>query len=167
MRLDLDLTLLREARSVSMTRELCVGSLRTLGVTAECAADCELALSEACTNALRHTGGRSSYRVHIWVEQTSCRIEVTDNGPGFAASRPPRSGGPSASAPDADSEGGRGLMMIRAVVDHLEVTSGSGGVVVRMEKELSFRDPQPHDQRPPPVGTVEAEDWARPALPIP
>lgn len=81
------LHLRREAASVPLARRLLLGTMETAGVDPEIAHDLSLALTEACANAVEHggaDGASQSYRVTAFIDGDTCRIEVTDSGPGFA-----------------------------------------------------------------------------------
>jgi serine/threonine-protein kinase RsbW len=54
VQVELALSLPREQRSVPVVRHLVRAAMRTLGVDADWINDVEVALSEACTNVLRH-----------------------------------------------------------------------------------------------------------------
>ena len=99
--------------TVAVARHALDGLLDSAGVTAAVCGDLALALTEACTNAVRHAAGGSSYRVHLHVDDGRCLIEVCDRGPGFDLRLVP--------APDLDGDGRRGLLIMRAVVDQIRV----------------------------------------------
>ncbi|WP_086705866.1 ATP-binding protein [Streptomyces antimycoticus] len=150
----------REAASVPLARRLLLGTMETAGVDPEISYDLSVALSEACANAVEH-GGRDGtggdYRVTAYIDGDTCRIEVTDSGPGFAGRgavrregrtrnerRPtgaPRPQQPRSPAPP-QAEHGRGLFLIEALTDHVRYRDrpGRGGVVVSFDKILKWRE---------------------------
>jgi serine/threonine-protein kinase RsbW len=73
----------RETISVPVMRRVLGETLDTLGVDAECVADLLLAVTEACTNVLRHSGPGFRYEVTAMVGAHCCVLEVVDNGRGF------------------------------------------------------------------------------------
>jgi len=73
----------RETISVPVMRRMLGDILRRLGVDEECVADLLLAVTEACTNVLRHSGPGRRYEVVALVSRNRCVIEVVDNGRGF------------------------------------------------------------------------------------
>jgi serine/threonine-protein kinase RsbW len=73
----------RETISVPVMRRVLGGILDRLGVDEECVADLLLAVTEACTNVLRHSGPGHRYEVVALVGRNRCVIEVVDNGRGF------------------------------------------------------------------------------------
>ncbi|MET7762432.1 ATP-binding protein [Streptomyces sp. NPDC005355] len=151
----------REAASVALARRLLLGTMETAGVDPEISYDLSVALSEACANAVEHGGGDGTggdYRVTAFIDGDTCRIEVTDSGPGFAhrsstvrresrtrgERRPPgapRQQHPHGPAP-AQAEHGRGLFLIEALTDHVRYRDrpGRGGVVVSFDKILKWRE---------------------------
>jgi len=93
--------------------------------------DLFLALQEALANAVRH-GCRDDPAKQIFcsvqVDPAAFTIGIRDSGAGFDAQRLAAPGG---SAPNL-SESGRGIFLMRSVMD--EVTHGRGGSEVRLRK---------------------------------
>src|SRR5207237_7252504 len=109
-------------------------ALSELGVDTECASDIEVALSEACTNVLDHVGEDEEYEVRLRISDQLCVIQVIDSGAGFDA-------GPLGHR-DAEhnAEAGRGIQLMRALVDRVDFTRGGAhGTVVQLEKALVLR----------------------------
>jgi serine/threonine-protein kinase RsbW len=79
----------RETISVPVMRRIVGEMLDKLGVDEECIADLLLAVTEACTNVLRHSGPGLRYEVTARVGPHSCVLEVVDNGRGFDPSALP------------------------------------------------------------------------------
>jgi serine/threonine-protein kinase RsbW len=73
----------RETISVPVVRRVLGETLDRLGVDPECVADLLLAVTEACTNVLRHSGPGFRYEVTVEVGRHHCMLEVVDNGCGF------------------------------------------------------------------------------------
>jgi serine/threonine-protein kinase RsbW len=86
--------------------------------------DLKLALTEACTNSVRHAYGDDLGEVQITYElhADSLVVEVVDRGAGFA----PRDRGPGDEFAEL-SEGGLGIAIIEALTDELEIGEASGG----------------------------------------
>ncbi len=99
-------------------------------------ADLKLALTEACTNSVRHAYEDGNGEVEIWYELRDGQlvVEVSDQGPGFA---PP--GEHDRREEDELSEGGLGIAIIRALTDELELVAdpGGGGTRLRFVKNLA------------------------------
>lgn len=84
-----------------------------------------LATYEALANVASHAYDSSGVvEVHAHVP-TESRVEVVVRDRGRW--RPP-----STSSADDSAPGGRGLVLIRSLADHVEVSTGAGGTTVRM-----------------------------------
>jgi serine/threonine-protein kinase RsbW len=135
MELSLALTLPRDEQTVPVARHIVRNAMDQVGVEADCVYDFELALSEACTNVLLHSGPGDQYVVRLDVEDGIGRIRVIDVGHGFDSARL-RAGDP---LPEA--ERGRGLGLMQAMVDRVQFTARpEAGTIVTLEKALSYRD---------------------------
>ena len=135
MHLQLRLRLPGEERSVPVVRRVLGHALDVLGVRRDCVNDLELVISEACTNVLDHAGPRDEYAVLVVIDGRDCTIEVCDEGSGF--SHPPPA--PPGTLIDPDAEHGRGVQLMRALVDRLDFTAGDDrGTVVRLHKTLTY-----------------------------
>jgi serine/threonine-protein kinase RsbW len=80
----------REALSVPVMRHMLGDSLRALGAEDQGVADLLLAVTEACTNVVRHGGPGRRYEVVASVGRGGCRVEVVNTGRAFD---PARAGG--------------------------------------------------------------------------
>ncbi len=93
----------------------------------------ELAVSEACTNAIRHGAAHASAMVTVTfrVYKTELVIEVSDQGAGFDFDTVPQ--------PEFDRhpEGGYGIYIIRTMMDQVRYSRGDGINTLTMKK--SFR----------------------------
>jgi serine/threonine-protein kinase RsbW len=135
------LRLPRDAASVPLTRRVLEAALVSLGVADDCRADVQLALSEACTNVIRHAVPSQSYQVQVGFDERRCTIEVLDEGPGIEDEGP---GIEMASTVKAMAspfdEHGRGLRIIALVADEVEVRRRRPhGTLLRFVKRLTFR----------------------------
>jgi serine/threonine-protein kinase RsbW len=134
MELSLALTLPRDEQTVPVARHIVRNALVQAGVEPDCVYDVELALSEACTNVLLHSGPGDQYIVRLDMEDEIGRIRVVDVGHGFDSAR--------LQAGDAlpEAERGRGLGLMRALVDRVQLaTRPEAGTIVTLEKALTFR----------------------------
>lgn len=89
----------REALSVPVMRHMLGDALRSLGADDQGLADLLLAVTEACTNVVRHGGPGRRYEVVASVGRGGCRVDVLNNGRGMhhgrlASMRIPRPGWP-------------------------------------------------------------------------
>ncbi len=131
MQISFALSLPVDAATVPVVRSLARAAMATLGVTDACLADVEVVLTEACTNALRHAGGEDEYQVEMEVNEEFANIRVLDKGRGLDHRR---LGGEAAHS----SEGGRGILLMRALVDDISFDSRpKSGTVVNLTKRLS------------------------------
>jgi serine/threonine-protein kinase RsbW len=73
----------REALSIPVMRRVLGDTLGRLGLDEECIADLVLAVTEACTNVLLHSGPGRPYEVVAHVGRERCLLEVVDSGRGF------------------------------------------------------------------------------------
>ena len=98
--------------------------------------DLLVAVSELSTNAVQHaSGGDGSVAVRGWVSGDAIVIEVEDDGVGFDDP------GPGDGILDLDSERGRGLYIVRSLVDDIEFDRQPGRMVVRFCKDDMLRAP--------------------------
>lgn len=108
--------------------------MERLGVEPECVDDMELAVTEACTNVLLHAGAQDEYQVSVEVNEKLCEIQVTDAGEGFDTSK-------LSSETDVTSETGRGIQLMKALVDRVQFLSKpQDGTIVRLIKEVQLKD---------------------------
>ena len=113
-----------------------IARLRAEPLSQEVLGDLKLALTEACTNSVRHAYGGGEGLVEIVYELHADRlvVEVSDNGVGFVP--PPQ---PSTALADEDlSEGGLGIAIIEALADEFDIgESAHGGSRLRFVKHLA------------------------------
>ena len=102
-----------------------IAGLRGEPLADEVLGDLKLALTEACTNSVRHAYGGAGGAVSIAYELHADRlvVEVVDEGPGFE----PDHGRAPFDEEDELSEGGLGIAIIEALTDEFEITRGDGG----------------------------------------
>jgi anti-sigma regulatory factor (Ser/Thr protein kinase) len=79
----------REALSVPVMRHMLGDALRGLGADDDGLAELLLAVTEACTNVVRHGGPGRRYEVVASLGRRGCRIEVQNTWQGFAGGRLP------------------------------------------------------------------------------
>ncbi len=124
---------------VVLCRLALAGLLRDRGFSEETVADLKLAISEACTNSVRHAypdpdeeAGR--VRVSFTVREDRVIMVVRDEGCGFDES----AGLDTQPLPDGSlvaGEGGMGMSLIRAVVDDFLLEHpASGGTCLTLTK---------------------------------
>lgn len=132
----LSLQLPRDRLSVPVTRHLVRSAMKEVGVVTEDADAVELAVTEACANVIDHSGPGDAYDVMVSIGTAACHIRVVDVGRGFdhAALSVP-------SMAATDSEHGRGVALMHALVDQVRFESvPEQGTVVHLVKHLRFDD---------------------------
>jgi serine/threonine-protein kinase RsbW len=116
------LTIPAKAEYISLGRLALTGLSHVRELTDETVADLKLALTEACTNSVRHAYPEQAGVVEIVYELTSDRlvIEVADDGRGFDFR---------GRALDEEelSEGGLGIAIIQALSDEFELRDRERG----------------------------------------
>ncbi|MGH3207411.1 MAG: ATP-binding protein [Trebonia sp.] len=146
MEIKLVLFLPRDSFSVPVSRQVLDSCLETLGVTPDTRADIALALSEACANVILHAGPGEEYEVLVSAKDRRCAIEVInagsrDGGPGLdrSAEAQPEGFARADDPVSALGEHGRGLKIIDAVTDNLQLTGNRRhGTTVHFEKTLEW-----------------------------
>jgi anti-sigma regulatory factor (Ser/Thr protein kinase) len=126
------------AAAVPVARAL----VRTALAELEHAADCdtaELLTAELVANAVEHTTGETPIELVVELLPTGCQVEVHDPDPAPPADLTV----PSLPAPDPLQEGGRGLLLIRAL------SSSCGHRPTDSGKAVWFRLPAVPAQRRP------------------
>ncbi|MGN6330638.1 MAG: ATP-binding protein [Motilibacteraceae bacterium] len=130
--LELSVNLPREGGSVPVVRRLAAQALRSFGVTEHDVDEVQLAITEACANVIDHAAESETYEVRVELAADRCSITVVDQGGGFDATAVP------ANAHD-HAESGRGMTLMRALVDNVDFTSQpQAGAVVHMVKTLDY-----------------------------
>jgi serine/threonine-protein kinase RsbW len=121
-----------KAEYMALSRLALTGIARVRPIEAELLADLKLAITEACSNSIRHAyeGGGGVVQIRYEVEDDRVVVEVSDTGAGFDAH------GVDAANGGLD-EGGLGIAIIRAVVDDLAIESNGGGSRLRFVKYLA------------------------------
>ena len=110
----------RDARSLPLMRGLMRQALEHLGVATMTIEEIVLALTEACANVVQHAGDHEEYQVDVAITDDTCRISVLDDGHGFDLEK--------ATVPEgAPLEAGRGLVLMRALVDDLQFVHAEDG----------------------------------------
>lgn len=109
---------------ITLCRLALTGISRFRPLGDETLADLKLALTEACSNSVRHAYANGDGSVDIRYELHPDRlvIEVADNGTGFEPAAPGGEG-----LGDELAEGGLGIAIIRAIADDVEIGAGEAG----------------------------------------
>jgi serine/threonine-protein kinase RsbW len=116
------LTIPAKAEYIALVRLALSGLSRLHPLSEETLGDLKLAVTEACTNSVRHGYSTGEGTVEIVYELQPDRlvVEVADDGPGFDAAGDRRSD-------ENLAEGGLGIAIIRAVSDEFEAGDRAAG----------------------------------------
>jgi serine/threonine-protein kinase RsbW len=117
------LTIPAKAEYITLSRLALAGLSRVRAFSDETLADLKLALTEACSNSVRHAYGDGEGHVDISFELRDDRliVEVADDGFGFEHDAAPADGD------EELAEGGLGIAIIRSVADEVEIGGGPSG----------------------------------------
>jgi serine/threonine-protein kinase RsbW len=107
------LNLPRDGEHVSTLRDVVGIALDGHDAPTDTIDDLQIAIAEAAGNVIRHAEGTDDYSVEVVISDGSCAISVVDAGPGI---------GPEGAGELTErilAEGGRGVMIMRALTDEL------------------------------------------------
>lgn len=106
--------------------------------------DCLVAVTEACSNALRHGRGDASPRLSWTIDRECVRFHIQD----YSSKRWSQSDHPSRTseglAPGDERVGGFGLELMTGLMDEVAITTGTEGTTVELAKALRSEPPAPH-----------------------
>ncbi|MDH7602964.1 MAG: ATP-binding protein [Armatimonadota bacterium] len=105
---------------------------RTMPFTEEEVQDIKLAVGEASANAVKHGAGGDSCSIEIEMEKqpSALKISVSDHGCGFDPEKA------KVARNDRLDESGRGITVMRAVMDEVNFLPGNPGTRVELLKRL-------------------------------
>lgn len=115
---------------VSIIRLTTSGIANKVGFCLNDIEDLKVAISEACTNAIKHSLEDRFTIIYTMIEK-GLTIEIIDNGKGYNTKE--------VSEPDLDNlkESGMGLFIIESLMDEVNVESTEGkGTSIKMTKYL-------------------------------
>jgi serine/threonine-protein kinase RsbW len=128
------LTIPAKAEYIVLCRLALSGLARVRALEPTLVADLKLALTEACSNSVRHAYQElppGEVQVRYELDADKFLVEVVDEGIGFDPETA------AAAAGDALDEGGLGISIIRSIVDELDIKSNGSGSSVRFTKYLA------------------------------
>ncbi len=125
MLVKMQLSLPTDARYVGMMRNVAHSVMAGIGAPQDADQDIQLAVTEACGNAVRHSDV-GEYIVRLAVGDEGCEVEVVDLGRGFDPAGVAR--------PQEQLEDGRGLHLMHALVDEMHFVRADDGTHVRLSK---------------------------------
>jgi serine/threonine-protein kinase RsbW len=119
---------------ITLVRLALSGLSRLRPLDEETLGDLKLAVTEACSNSVRHgygTEGDGTVEISYELRPDRLVVEVEDDGPGFDPNQPALVG-------DGLTEGGLGIAIIRAIADEFEAGERpqGGGSRIRFVKFL-------------------------------
>jgi serine/threonine-protein kinase RsbW len=120
------------AEYIALCRLALTGLARVRDFQPETLADLKLALTEACSNSIRHAyeeGRGGVVDVRYELSRDRLEVEVVDGGSGFDAAAGEGEG-------EELDEGGLGIAIIRSVTDELAIESHEHGSRLRFVKYL-------------------------------
>jgi sigma-B regulation protein RsbU (phosphoserine phosphatase) len=106
--------------------------------------DVLVAAGEAAANAARHgrrEDARSEVRIRCAIEGRDVTVMIADDGPGFDPVEDPGD-----ELPDRFASGGRGLYLMRHLVDQASFDSSAGGTTVTLRRQV-FEAPEATGER--------------------
>jgi len=118
------LTIPARPEYITLSRLALTGLSRVRPLGEETLADLKLAITEACSNSVRHAypDGDGMVEIAFELSASSLSVEVADSGEGFEPSDH------TALAADGElTEGGLGIAIIRSIADELEIGARDGG----------------------------------------
>jgi serine/threonine-protein kinase RsbW len=117
------LTIPAKAEYITLSRLALSGLSRVRRFPEDTLADLKLALTEACSNSVRHAydGGEGHVDISFELHDDRLVVEVADDGTGFEPDGAAKAGS------DDLTEGGLGIAIIRSIADEVEIGGGAGG----------------------------------------
>lgn len=136
-RAELAAGLTNQAESLRIARMLVAAMASSIAFPVDVIDDIKLAVSEAVTNCVLHASSSRRFELRCSASDREIRIVVRDQGPGLTDA-------PAPDAPVRDDTGefetapnGRGLSIIRALMDHVTLRSDpKTGTELMMTKRL-------------------------------
>lgn len=119
-----------ELESIPASRHRLAEWLRTLPLDDRARADVVLAIGEATTNAIEHGGGSLDRRLPV-------SIEACVDGPDLVATVQDRGGWQRLPESPHDEHRGRGLALMRAMVDDVALRAGRNGSCVVLRRRMT------------------------------
>ncbi|MBA3347548.1 MAG: ATP-binding protein [Actinobacteria bacterium] len=118
------LTIPAKPEYITLSRLALTGLSRVRPLGDDTLADLKLALTEACSNSVRHAYSDGEGHVEISFELREDRlvVEVADDGAGFE----PDGAGRELGGAEL-TEGGLGIAIIRSIADEVEIGGGENG----------------------------------------
>ncbi|MDQ4095727.1 MAG: SpoIIE family protein phosphatase [Actinomycetota bacterium] len=129
-----ELVLPNEPARMAEIRSFVASFLTDVRCPVEVSQDVLLAVGEAAANACRHgrrRAGRSELRMRCARSGGRVAVTIADDGPGFDLASVERR-----DLPDRFASGGRGLFLMKTLMDEVEVDSSDDGTTVTLTRSL-------------------------------
>ena len=130
-----ELVLPNEPARISEVRSFVSTFLTDVRCPVEVSQEVLLAVNEAAANACRHgrrRGGRSELRMRCARKGTEVAVTIADDGPGFDLETVE-----GRDLPDRFASGGRGLFLMKTLMDDVDVDSSEDGTTVTMTRSVT------------------------------
>ncbi|NYH52453.1 serine/threonine-protein kinase RsbW [Nocardiopsis arvandica] len=151
------ISLPRQAYTVSVARDVLGTLLVRAGVCRNCVDDILLAVSEACSNAVDHGGPARDYMVEAQMGGRWCELRISHTGrapdPEALTERLTTDHTP---LPSLDSESGRGILLMRYLMDEVDFEEEPRTTVL-LRKRLTVCDGPPSEEE---AGPIPAQRYA-------
>jgi serine/threonine-protein kinase RsbW len=123
------LTIPARPEYITLSRLALSGLARVRPLAEDTLADLKLALTEACSNSVRHAyaGGEGHVQISFELREDRLVVEVEDNGTGFEHDGTGRE-----LDRDELTEGGLGIAIIKAIADEFELVGRMEGAGSRL-----------------------------------
>ena len=120
------------AKVATITEEICI----RFGLIEDEIDDISIAVTEAVNNAIKHGNkedSTKSIKIVFEVETDRIKIRIKDEGKGFQLEevKDPRKN------ENLLKDDGRGILIMKALMDEVEVLSGNEGNVIQLVKKIS------------------------------
>lgn len=142
------ISLPRRTYTVAIVRDMLGALLSRSGLCQECVDDILLSVSEACANAIEHGGPNTGYEVETefapgWYEM---RVSHSGRAPDMAALAD-RFTSPHTPLPGLETESGRGISLMRYLMDEVDFR-GEPRTTVILRKRATSCDPEHAGENP-------------------
>jgi serine phosphatase RsbU (regulator of sigma subunit)/anti-sigma regulatory factor (Ser/Thr protein kinase) len=128
-----ELVLPNDPARLAEMREFVAAYLAAVRAPVEPSSELLLAVGEATANATRHgrIDDRSEVRIRCSLDGPDAVVAVADDGTGFQPSEEDL-----AAPQDRFASGGRGMYLMKALADHIDVTGSRTGTTVTLHKRM-------------------------------
>lgn len=135
------ISLPRQAYTAAVVRDVLGALLRRSGLCMGCVDDILLAASEACANAVEHGETSPDYEVEVELAPGWCELQISHTGRATdTAALVQRFTSEHAPLPGLESESGRGILLMRYLMDEVDF-SGEPRTTVILRKRIATCDP--------------------------